>query len=539
MIAAPPEGVRTLVDLIIRGAERFGDREAVVFGDTRWSYDDLARETGRVAHGLLNLGLRPGERVGVLLPNWPEFFACVFGIQAAGGTAVCLNTMAAEAELRQHVERTELVRILYTPRFLKHDYVARLDAVAQSLDSKDRLTGRIAVARAEEAPPPGSLAYDRLGRDWDGGAAALRALDRSAASEPAAIFFTSGSTAEPKAVVHAHRALVHQAYVAGDAFGVTSEDRAWGSLPLFFTGGFVVIGLLQLAAGGAVVLQDHFDAGTALDLMERERITFYAGWQQAPALCDHESFGRRRLDLRKGMYADSPVAERLLARGHVSIQGYGLSETATTVCTARWDDPPDVRTRGFGRPLPGVEIAIVDVETGERRPEGEIGEVRLRGPSLMLGYLGVAREESFDSSGYFRTGDLGRIDESGTLCFEGRLKDVIKTAGVNVAAAEIEAFLGGVAGVRAAYVVPVAHSARGQNVGAFVVMSPEAPLDVPRLLARCREGLASYKVPRHVFELSADSVPRTGTLKVDKPQLRKQADEWADGPRDLIPAGSV
>lgn len=531
-----PAEVATLPGLVAWCASRWGEREALITVDERWSYARLARETARVAEGLAALGVGPGDRVGVLLPNRPEFFASVFGIQATGAAAVCLNTMAPEAELAFHVAHTRLDTVVYVPSFLKHDYVARLDALTASGEAAGFLQRRIAVVEgsAGSEVPPGSLDYAALGSLPEDGPSALRALDHSTSESPAAIFFTSGSTAKPKALVHAHRSLVHQAFVAGDAFGIEAEDRAWGGLPMFFTGGFVVIGLLSLAAGGAVVLQDHFEAATALDLMERERITVYAGWQLAAALCEHESFPRRRLRLRKGMYAETPVTETLLAPDHVSIAGYGLSETATTICAARWDDPPDVRKRGFGRPLPGAEVAIVDPETGAPRPEGEVGEVRVRGPSLMLGYLGVAREEYLDARGFFRTGDFGRLDDTGTLHFEGRLKEVIKTAGVNVAAAEVEACLEALPFVRAAYVVPVAHPVRGENVAAFLVTQPGVSLPVDAVLEHCRTALAPYKVPRHLFRLDPADVPRTGTQKVDKPRLREDAGRQAGGAIDLL-----
>src|SRR5690606_2566634 len=155
---------------------------------------------------------------------------------------------------------------------------------------------------------------------------------------------------------------------------LTVEDRLWGCLPMFFTGGFVAIALTALGAGAAVILQERFEAEQALDLMEREGITFYAGWQLAPALLDHPSFARRRLRLRKGIFVGAPVARRLLGPDHVAVGVYGMSETATFVCQARFDDPAELRQRGFGRPLPGVELRIVDPESGAPRPAGEIGE---------------------------------------------------------------------------------------------------------------------------------------------------------------------
>ena len=154
----------------------------------------------------------------------------------------------------------------------------------------------------------------------------------------------------------------------------------------------------------------------------------------------------------------------------------------------------------------------------------------------MLGYLGVPASDSFDAEGFFRTGDYGRLDETGTLRFDGRLKEVIKTAGVNVAAAEVEACIEGLSDVAAAYVVPVPHAVRGENVGAFVVPRAGTTLDVAAILEHCRKEMASYKVPRHVFALSAADVPRTGTQKVDKPRLRKVAAEQAGGAADLAAA---
>lgn len=521
-------------------ARRFGEREALVGGDVRWTYAELARQAAGAAEGLRALGVRPGDPVGVLLPNWPEFFATVIGITSLGATAVCLNTMASESELGFYLRHAGVERLVYTPRFLKHDYDATLARIAQGEGAGGGapvpLRERIAVLREGAAVPAGARDYREVVRPHPHGAERLVELESEQGGlrdARAVMFFTSGSTAQPKAVLHAHRALVHQAFVASAAFGLDADDASWGCLPMFFAGGFVIVALITFARGGKVVLQDHFEAGRALDLMEAEGITFYAGWQLAPALVEHESFVRRKLALRKGIFTNVPAAAKLLAPNHVTVGAYGLSETATLVCAGRWTDPPELRQRGFGRPLPGVEVRVVDPETRAARHDGEVGELLVRGPSLMLGYLGLAREEAFDGDGFFRTGDYGRLDETGTLRFDGRLKEVIKTAGVNVAAAEVEACLEGAPGVAAAYVVPVPHAVRGENVGAFVVPKPGTTLDVAVILAHCRGEMASYKVPRHLFALAAPDVPRTGTQKVDKPQLRRVAAEKAGGAEDL------
>jgi acyl-CoA synthetase (AMP-forming)/AMP-acid ligase II len=179
-------------------------------------------------------------------------------------------------------------------------------------------------------------------------------------------------------------------------------------------------------------------------------------------------------------------------------------------------------------------MRVVDPETGAPRGPGEVGEILVRGPSLMLGYLGVPREDTFTPDGFFRTGDYGRLDETGTLRFDGRLKEVIKTAGVNVAAAEVEACLAAAPGIAAAYVVPVPHPVRGENVGAFIVPQGGGAIDLEAVLDHCRREMASYKVPRHLFLLAAGEVPRTGTQKVDKPLLRAEAARRAGGDDDLL-----
>ncbi|MBM4243250.1 MAG: acyl--CoA ligase [Deltaproteobacteria bacterium] len=548
---APEEAVaeamrtRSLPDLVADCARRFGDREALVWGDVRWSYAELARQAAGAAEGLRALGVQPGEPVGVLLPNWPEFFTVVAGITSLGAVAVCLNTMATESELAFYLRHAGVERVVYTPRFLKHDYDAMLSRIARGDGAGGGgavpIRERVAILRDGTTLPDGARDWRDVAPPHPGGAerlAVIAAEQDGLRDARAVMFFTSGSTAQPKAVLHAHRALVHQAFVASAAFGLDASDASWGCLPMFFAGGFVIIALITFARGGKVVLQDHFEAGRALDLMEREGITFYAGWQLAPALCEHESFPRRKLRLRKGIYTNVAAAEKLLAPDNVTVGAYGLSETATLVCAGRWTDPADLRQRGFGRPLPGVEMRVVDPETRQPCAPGDVGELLVHGPSLMLGYLGLPASEAFDADGFFRTGDYGRLDETGTLRFDGRLKEVIKTAGVNVAAAEVEACLESMADVAAAYVVPVPHPVRGENVGAFVVPRAGTAVDAAAVLEHCRHEMASYKIPRHVFALGAADVPRTGTQKVDKPRLRKLAAEKAGSAEDLAAAGS-
>jgi len=269
------------------------------------------------------------------------------------------------------------------------------------------------------------------------------------------------------------------------------------------------------------VLQEVVETGAALALLERERCTVMLGWHQAGPLLEHPDFSKRKLFLKKGSGGTHPLAQRLLGADHVSVGMYGMSETATCVTCGRWDDPEPIRCGTFGRPLAGMDVRIVDPETGRPAAASETGEIHVRGPTLMEGYYKVPRASVFDAEGFFKTGDLGYLDTAGCLHFANRLKDVIKTAGVNVAASEVEEALARHPAVKAAHVVGVPDPVRGENIAAFVVLHTEATAD--ELRAFCRESLASYKVPRHVFVIAESAVPRTGTGKIEKNALKREA----------------
>jgi fatty-acyl-CoA synthase len=291
-------------------------------------------------------------------------------------------------------------------------------------------------------------------------------------------------------------------------------------MPLFWSGGFVIGALAAIGGGGRIVLQESVDAASALALLERERCTVMAGWHQAGPLLEHPDFGRHRLFLKKGSY--HVLAPRLLGADHRAVGMYGMSETATCVTSARWDDPEPVRSGTFGRPLPGMELRIVD-ETGRPVPRGESGEILVKGPTLMEGYYRVPRAQTFDAEGFFRTGDLGFVDADGFLHFATRVKDVIKTAGVNVAAVEVEEALGQHPAVKSAHVVGVPHPTRGENVAAFVVLRPGAAAAGEELREFCRAALASYKVPRQVFVIPEAELPLTASGRAEKGALRRRA----------------
>ncbi|HJQ83429.1 MAG TPA: AMP-binding protein [Candidatus Binatia bacterium] len=532
----------TLAALLDATAARFPEHEAIAYAPAgtvtvRRSWRELRAASRDAAKRLAGLGVGKGTRVALLCSNRPEWLPLAFGAARLGALLVPLSTLWKRDELAYALRHADVSVLLTLPRFLRHDYVAALAAIVPSLASAE--PGRLHAAELPalrrvvliEGDAPGCERWDDLPAALDD--AGLDGLEAGVSPlDPAVVFFTSGTTAQAKAVVQSHRALTISGRRVSECLGIGPEDAWWGHMPLFWSGGFVIGALTTIAGGGRIVLQEVVEPGPALALLEAERCTIMLGWHQAAPLLEHPDFPRRRLFLKKGSGGTHPLAPRLLGADHVSVGMYGMTETATCITCGRWDDPEPIRTGTFGRPLAGMELRIVDPETGRPVAPGESGEILVRGPTLMEGYLRVPHEDTFDPEGFFRTGDLGRLDEAGCLHFATRLKDVIKTAGVNVAANEVEEALARHPAVRSAHVVGVADAARGENVAAFVVLRPEADADAETLRAFCRESLASYKVPRHVFVIADGELPRTATGKIEKAALRRTAEARVAASRD-------
>jgi fatty-acyl-CoA synthase len=525
--------METLGRFLDQCAARAPEREAVAHAPSarvvaRQTWTELRAASRAAAKKLVAAGVGKGTRVGFLCSNRLEWLPIAFGALRIGAVLVPFSTLWKRDEIAYGLNHGDVSLLVLLPRFLKHDYLERLHAIAPQL--ADSRPGALRAPRAAALrrvvllgdAAAGCESWEDLPDDVDD--AFLDALESHVApTDWATIFFTSGTTAKAKAVVHNHAALATSGRRVGKCLGVTVDDAWWGHMPLFWSGGFVLGALATLSGGGRVVLQETVEPGAALELLETERCTIMAGWHQAGHLLEHPDFARRKLHLCKGTY--HALAPRLMGPRHRAIGVYGMSETATFVTAARSTDAEEVRTGTFGRPLEGMDLRIVDSETRRPVENGEVGEILVKGPTLMEGYYKIPRGAAFDDEGFFRTGDRGWFDGAGNLHFEGRLKDVIKTAGVNVAAAEVEEALVRHPQVKSAHVVGVPDPVRGENVAAFVVLQSGADVGGETLRDFCRTDLASYKVPRHVFLIAEAEVPRTGTGKIEKAALRRAAEE--------------
>ena len=518
-------------------ATTHGSKPAVVYGDHVLSFAELAADARRVAAALAALGVSKGTRVGILMPNRPDFLRCAFGAWRLGAIVVPLNTLWRGAELSYALAHADVAVLFMVSRFVRNDYLGmlldRCPELAQSVHPlrSDALPClRHVVCQGDDVPPGASAWEDFLATGEPGSTPwSVASLDAVAPTDDAAIFFTSGSTATPKGVVHTHASILSAADNVVDRLGLTADDRTYGYLPLFFNGGLVGVTLATLSVGGTVLLQDVFDADETIRLLEQHRCTTLFAWpHQAEAMIRHPGFDRTRLQIRKGPGANTNWATALFQPDHQAVGTWGMSETGPMASSARWDDSLADRAGAHGRPMPGLEMRIVDPSTNQPLPPDSEGEIVVRGRSLMRTYYKREPRECVDADGFFHTGDCGRIDARGWLHFVGRIKDVIKTAGVNVAAAEIEAALMQHPSVKVAHVVPVPHPTRGENVGAFVVPRGSG-CSAADLQAHCREALASYKVPRHFFFVEEKELPTLGSGKVDRQALRARAAELAQG----------
>ena len=343
-------------------------------------------------------------------------------------------------------------------------------------------------------------------------------------ADPMVIVHTSGSTSEPKGVIHTHGALIRHLDNLNQLRRYDRSEILFSNSPFFWIGGFAYALLGTLVAGATLVCANSPSARGVLDVLERERPTMVNGFAASVAhLAEDPTFASRDLtSIRRGnLYPIMPAAVRP-ADPELHHAMLGMTE-AGSVCLASDDESeqPEHRRGSFGRPVPGFEAKVVAPD-GSECAAGEAGVLAFRGPFLMEGYDGRERHETFDADDWFHTGDLVTMDDDGFFYFRGRESDMIKTAGANVSPREVEAAILEVSGL-VAHVVGVDDEARGQLVGALV-RAPEGSVDVDDLRTRCGR-LSAYKVPRRVVAVPAEKVPMMSSGKLDLRALKELLSE--------------
>lgn len=478
----------------LEGAARWHpDRPALRFGDRSWTYRELEAQAAALAGGLVRLGLAPGERVGLHLPNWPEFVIAYYALQKVGLVPLSLNAAYRREEL-EYIIRDAGAAVVITAEPLA-DHLPPPEAVPSVRHwLRARQLGTLV------GPPQRAVERDR--------------------DETAAILYTSATTGRPKGVMLTHANLVSNAYATVHHLRMTEEDRGLCALPLFHCFGQNFIMNALVTCGGLLVLQERFVPAEFVEAVRRHRITLFYGvptmYIVLLASAERYDFDSVRIFFSAAASLPADVERRWReVYGRPIHQGYGLTESSPF---ASYNHEVAHRPGSVGTPIENVEMKIAD-ESGRELPDGQAGEIWIRGPNVMKGYFGqpeataeVLRE------GWLRSGDIGYRDADGYFYIVDRVKDMINVAGFKVFPREVEEVLFRHPAVKEAAVVGMPDPVRGEAVRAFVVLNPGPPVGVEDLRTLCRSALASYKVPERIEFI--DALPKSPSGKILKKELR-------------------
>jgi fatty-acyl-CoA synthase len=523
---APPLLEETIGAALRAVATRFGERDALIsrHQGIRWTYARLDAEVDRLARGLIALGLRQGDRVGIWSPNCAEWTLAQFATARVGVILVNVNPAYRTSELTYALNHAGC-RLLLAPRaFKSSDYAAMIDAVRDELTTVERVVwiGEPSwdeLVAGGDALDPADLAHREAGLT---------------AGDAINIQYTSGTTGAPKGATLSHRNILNNGYFVGEGCRYTEEDRVCIPVPFYHCFGMVMGNLGAVTHGAAMVIPAAaFDPRATLEAVAAERCTsLYGVPTMFIAELDHPDFGSFDLtSLRTGIMAGSPcpveVMKRVLTEMHMSEVTicYGMTETSPVSAQTAFDDPIEKRVGTVGRVHPHVEVKVADVETGEPVARGETGELCTRGPSVMLGYWEDAERTAgaIDADGWMHTGDLATMDADGYLNIVGRSKDLVIRGGENVYPREVEEFLYTHPDIADVQVIGVPDARYGEELMAWIVPRRDALVDAQAVRAYCDGKIARFKVPRYVKLV--DAFPMTVTGKVQKFKMREAAIE--------------
>ena len=502
-----------LATLLTESAERFPDRPVVILDDTRMTYAQLNDLSARAAAMLKSHGIKPGDRVAMVMPNVPHMPVLYYAILRAGGIVVPLNPLLTARELAYHFDNAEVSAVLTWEGMLEPSQ----DAAQQAGDVPVIPIGAQDTLQKLHSVEPDHQVVDR------------------AEDETAVLLYTSGTTGKPKGAELTHLNLRSNATMSAAGFDLTENDVKFGGLPFFHVFGQTVALNGVVSAGASVTLLPRFDPVKALDILRRDKVTVFVGVPSMYVALLHEASQRgpaavEGINLRATLSGGSPMPVEVLEKFEKVFnttvhEGYGLSETSPVVSL---NQPGGIRKPGsIGTPVDGAELDVVD---GQDQPvaDGEVGELVVRGQYVMKGYWrNPEATEAAIRDGWFHTGDMARRDEDGVYYIVDRKKDMILRGGYNVYPREVEEVLYQFPGVVEAAVLGVPDEKHGEEVGAVVVLDPKSLGDrsvedvTEELDAFVQERVAKYKYPR-IYRVM-DELPKGPTGKILKRELTLDA----------------
>jgi fatty-acyl-CoA synthase len=522
------------------------DHDFIVYADRdlRFTYGEFDRRVDELARGLLAIGLKKGDHVGIWATNVPDWNTLLFAAARAGMIFVTINTGYKTHELEYLMKQSDLAALFIIDGFRDSDYVSMVNELVPELKicqrgylKSERFPFLKSVVYVGQQKHRGMYSMNEmllLGRHTP--ETELLAVEASLdTNDVVNMQYTSGTTGFPKGVMLTHRNILNNGFGIGENQRLTEKDIVCLPVPLFHCFGLVLGMMAIITHGAAAAILEWFDPLLALATIQKEKCTaVYGVPTMFIAEFNHPMFRMFDLSsLRTGIMAGSPcpieAMKKVIEDMHMTEVTicYGLTESSPVMTQTRFDDSLAVKVETVGRALPGVEVTIRDPETGEERPTGVHGEFCCRGYNTMKGYYKMPEETAMciDSQGWLHSGDLGVKGEDGNFRVTGRIKDMIIRGGENVYPKEIEDFLYAMPGIKDVQVVGIESKKYGEEVGAFIILHKDAQVTEEDIRDYCRGQISRFKIPTYIF--FTDSFPLTSSGKIQKYLLREMGSKKA------------
>ena len=519
-------------DLPQAAAQRWGERLAVIFDGQRWTYKQFDEEVTRLAKALRHVGVQKGDRVALWLTNSAELEFLLFAVIKLGAVAVPLNTRYRTQDLAFTLKNSGSVLLVSAGQSgpvsfdaILHDALGDIVVDDQGLVRTEHVASLRRIVMMGESSIPGAMSWEsfrKLGLTAD--------VDLStvtlAASDVALIVYTSGTTGSPKGVLLSHHGM-QLCFDRAVAMRLEANDIQLTYLPLFHVYAISYSMIMSLMCGGAQVIMSGFQADQALELIAKHRVTVVHGFDAhfndfmlALARTPSDISSLRFGTLTVGADSTIELAQAAQTKVCPTLSGYGVTELWGGVTITPQGASLEQRCAASGYPLPGVELRVINPETGQPMALGEIGEIQVRSYSRMIGYHNQTEATAavFDADGWYKSGDAGILREDGHVRFVVRLKDMLKVGGENVSPAEIEGLIATMPGVEYVAIVGKQDARLSEVPVAFMVTSVAGPKQAEQVINHCKGKIASFKIPAEVYFV--DALPMTPTGKIQKELLR-------------------
>jgi len=516
---------RTLGEILDETAKKFPEKEVVIFEDKRIRYRELNERVNEFASGLLKLGIKKGDKIGLWMPNYPEWVIAYFGIAKAGGVVVPMNTRYKTHEVEYILNNSEATALIMIDTFVGIDFIKMMNELRGKIP---KLESVIVFGNPEEGMH-GFYEICEKGKDWKNDKDFEERKKSLTPEDCVFILYTSGTTGNPKGAMLSHNNMGTNARDVAGVLKTTERDRFLLAVPFFHCFGCVMGILGSIIYGASMVPMLMFKGKEAMELVEKEKISILYGVPTMFVL-ELEAFrkyGYNIDSLRTGIMAGAPcpveIMRGVMEEMHCNVCiAYGLTEASPVITMTRFDDPIDKRVKTVGKTLPGTEVRIVD-DLHKSVPAGSRGELACKGYNVMLGYYKMPQKtkEVIDEEGWLYSGDLAVMDEEGYISIVGRKKDMIIVGGFNVYPREIEEFLFTHPKIQNVSVIGFPDKIFGEVVMVCVIPKEGVNLDPQEIAEFCKGKIANFKVPRYVKIV--DQMPMTASGKIQKYKLREEA----------------